>query len=148
MTHIRNIMLISCLAHELAHVQMCRLYGCASFSLHSSAGHSSRKCYAAPQTCTAGNPIVISSHCQLIFWWQADILIAPAAGQMDLSDKQALLAMDSCAQMMAARYDDTLGGFGSAPKFPRPAEMNLLLVQPLRLKAAGSKAEARQYSNK
>ena len=67
-----------------------------------------------------------------------------AAGQEDLSDGQAIIAMDSCAQMMAARYDDRLGGFGSAPKFPRPAEMNLLLVQHLRAKAAGSKLEAGQ----
>lgn len=67
-----------------------------------------------------------------------------AAGQEDLSDGQAIIAMDSCAQMMAARYDDKLGGFGSAPKFPRPAEMNLLLVQHLRAKAAGSKLEAGQ----
>ena len=70
------------------------------------------------------------------------IPVAHAAGQEDLSDGQAIIAMDSCAQMMAARYDDKLGGFGSAPKFPRPAEMNLLLVQHLRAKAAGSKAEA------
>lgn len=67
-----------------------------------------------------------------------------AAGQQDLSDGQAIIAMDSCAQMMAARYDERLGGFGSAPKFPRPAEMNLLLVQHLRAKAAGSKLEAGQ----
>lgn len=64
------------------------------------------------------------------------------AGQEDLSDGQAIIAMDSCAQMMATRYDERLGGFGSAPKFPRPAEINLLLVQHLRAKAAGSKLEA------
>ena len=66
------------------------------------------------------------------------------AGQEDLSDGQAIIAMDSCAQMMATRYDDRLGGFGSAPKFPRPSEMNLLLVQHLRAKAAGSNLEAGQ----
>ena len=53
--------------------------------------------------------------------------------------------MDSCAQMMASRYDERLGGFGSAPKFPRPAAINLLLVQHLRAKAAGSKLEAGQF---
>ena len=71
-------------------------------------------------------------------------VFANAGGQEDLSDGQAIIAMDSCAQMMAARYDDRLGGFGSAPKFPRPAEMNLLLVQHLRARAAGSKLEAGQ----
>ncbi len=50
--------------------------------------------------------------------------------------------MDSCTQMLATRYDDKLGGFGNAPKFPRPSELNLLLVQHIRTKAAGSKAEA------
>ncbi len=50
--------------------------------------------------------------------------------------------MDSCTQMLAARYDDKLGGFGNAPKFPRPSELNLLLVHHIRTKAAGSKAEA------
>jgi uncharacterized protein YyaL (SSP411 family) len=50
--------------------------------------------------------------------------------------------MDSCTQMLAARYDDKLGGFGNAPKFPRPSELNLLLVQHIRTKAAGSRAEA------
>ena len=69
-----------------------------------------------------------------------------AAGQQDLSDSQAIIAMDSCSQMMAARYDETLGGFGGAPKFPRPSEMNLLLVQHLRAKAAGSKVEAGEAS--
>ena len=44
--------------------------------------------------------------------------------------------------MLATRYDDKLGGFGNAPKFPRPSELNLLLVQHIRTKAAGSKAEA------
>jgi len=53
-----------------------------------------------------------------------------------------VIAMDSCTQMLAARYDDKLGGFGNAPKFPRPSELNLLLVQHIRTKAAGSRAEA------
>ena len=44
--------------------------------------------------------------------------------------------------MLATRYDDKLGGFGNAPKFPRPSELNLLLVQHIRTKAAGSNAEA------
>lgn len=65
-------------------------------------------------------------------------------GQQSLSDGQAVIAMDSCAQMLAARYDDKLGGFGNAPKFPRPSDLNLLLVQHLRTKAAGSRAEAGQ----
>ncbi len=63
-------------------------------------------------------------------------------GQESLTDSQATIAMDSCGQMLATRYDDKLGGFGNAPKFPRPSELNLLLVQHLRAKAAGSRVEA------
>lgn len=65
-------------------------------------------------------------------------------GQESLTDSQAVVAMDSCSQMLTARYDDRLGGFGKAPKFPRPSELNLLLVQHLRKQAAGSQVEARQ----
>lgn len=63
-------------------------------------------------------------------------------GQQSLSNGQAVIVMDSCAQMLAARYDDKLGGFGNAPKFPRPSDLNLLLVQHLRTQAAGSRVEA------
>ena len=59
-----------------------------------------------------------------------------------MTDSQAVVAMDSCSQMLTARYDDRLGGFGKAPKFPRPSELNLLLVQHLRKQAAGSQVEA------
>lgn len=65
-----------------------------------------------------------------------------AGGQDSLTDSQAVIAVESCAQTLASRYDDKLGGFGTPPKFPRPSELNLLLVQHLRAKAAGSKAEA------
>lgn len=65
-------------------------------------------------------------------------------GQQSLSDSQAETAMDSCTQMLAARYDHKLGGFGNAPKFPRPSELNLLLVHHIRAAASGSKAEANQ----
>ena len=63
-----------------------------------------------------------------------------------MTDSQAITAMDSCGQMLAARYDDKLGGFGAAPKFPRPSELNLLLVQHLRTKAAGSRVESSETS--
>lgn len=65
-----------------------------------------------------------------------------AGGQENLSDDQARKAVDSCAQMLTARFDEKRGGFGNAPKFPRPAELNLLLVKHLVAKAAGSTADA------
>eukprot|EP00850_Spirogloea_muscicola_P011628 SM000073S21404 [mRNA] locus=s73:76458:81626:- [translate_table: standard] len=38
------------------------------------------------------------------------------------------------ARALSDRYDSRLGGFGSAPKFPRPSEINILLRQHLRSK--------------
>lgn len=51
-------------------------------------------------------------------------------------------AIDLCATQLASRFDARLGGFGGAPKFPRPAELNLLLAQHARLAAAGQEQEA------
>lgn len=73
---------------------------------------------------------------------KAGLLPCSIGGQTSLSDDQVTKAMDSCAQMLASRFDDNLGGFGSAPKFPRPSELNLLLLQHARAKAAGGPAEA------
>lgn len=68
--------------------------------------------------------------------------VSDAGGLESLSDEQARKAIDSCAQMLISRYDEERGGFGSSPKFPRPSELNLLLVKHIRAKAAGNKAEA------
>ncbi|GAQ78020.1 Six-hairpin glycosidase-like domain containing protein [Klebsormidium nitens] len=43
------------------------------------------------------------------------------------------------AEDLAARYDKKRGGFGSAPKFPRPVEINLLFRRLLRLTEKGDK---------
>jgi uncharacterized protein YyaL (SSP411 family) len=45
---------------------------------------------------------------------------------------QAAQAIQRCASQLAERFDPALGGFGGAPKFPRPAEINLLHVAHLR----------------
>jgi hypothetical protein len=56
-----------------------------------------------------------------------------AAGfQGEISDQTALAALDSCAHMLGRRFDPKQGGFGNAPKFPRPAEINALLHNHLR----------------
>lgn len=34
----------------------------------------------------------------------------------------------SCAHLLSQRFDEASGGFGNAPKFPRPAELNALLA--------------------
>ncbi|CAI5486922.1 unnamed protein product [Closterium sp. Naga37s-1] len=41
--------------------------------------------------------------------------------------KLAEKAVQLCSEQLASRYDEDLGGFGSAPKFLRPSELNLLL---------------------
>lgn len=54
-----------------------------------------------------------------------------------LSAAQQAGAIDKAVGQLSSRFDDRLGGFGGAPKFPRPAELNLLLHQHARLVAAG-----------
>jgi hypothetical protein len=56
---------------------------------------------------------------------------AEALGEA-LSGSDAAQCIEGCFSMLATRFDSRLGGFGGAPKFPRPAEINLLLVEHLR----------------
>lgn len=49
-----------------------------------------------------------------------------------VSDSAAAAAVMSCAHLLAQRFDESRGGFGNAPKFPRPAELNALLIDHLR----------------
>ncbi|MEW5301111.1 MAG: hypothetical protein WDW36_003991 [Sanguina aurantia] len=58
----------------------------------------------------------------------------PSASSAALSPSVITLAegaISSCVQQLAERFDAQRGGFGSYPKFPRPAEINLLLVAAL-----------------
>jgi hypothetical protein len=55
-----------------------------------------------------------------------------AGFQGEISNQTALAALDSCAHMLGRRFDPKQGGFGKAPKFPRPAEINALLHDHLR----------------
>lgn len=60
-------------------------------------------------------------------------MVMLAAGKAsELPEGAAGQFIESCYSMLAGRFDPTLGGFGAAPKFPRPAEINLLLVEHLR----------------
>ena len=51
------------------------------------------------------------------------------ASPESLTTSQQSRAIDQCVSQLAARFDARLGGFGGAPKFPRPAELNVLLHQ-------------------
>ncbi|GFR51902.1 hypothetical protein Agub_g14278 [Astrephomene gubernaculifera] len=52
----------------------------------------------------------------------------------------AAAAVEACAADLARRYDAEWGGFGGAPKFPRPSELNLLLRAQLRHQELGDTA--------
>ena len=60
-----------------------------------------------------------------------------------ISDTAASQAMDKCARQLASRFDAENGGFGSAPRFPRPAEINVLLCSHTRSTAGGATVESR-----
>ncbi|KXZ53965.1 hypothetical protein GPECTOR_6g884 [Gonium pectorale] len=50
--------------------------------------------------------------------------VSPSAG---FTPSLAAAVVDACALDIARRYDAEYGGFGGAPKFPRPSEVNLML---------------------
>lgn len=56
----------------------------------------------------------------------------PSPSRGEITDDIAATALDSCAHMLGRRFDAEQGGFGNAPKFPRPAEINALLHDHLR----------------
>jgi uncharacterized protein YyaL (SSP411 family) len=43
-----------------------------------------------------------------------------------LTPQQLSAAVSSCAASLAKGFDKEQGGFGPAPKFPRPSEINLM----------------------
>eukprot|EP00208_Stichococcus_sp_RCC1054_P002857 CAMPEP_0206140746 /NCGR_PEP_ID=MMETSP1473-20131121/10535_1 /ASSEMBLY_ACC=CAM_ASM_001109 /TAXON_ID=1461547 /ORGANISM="Stichococcus sp, Strain RCC1054" /LENGTH=783 /DNA_ID=CAMNT_0053535017 /DNA_START=195 /DNA_END=2546 /DNA_ORIENTATION=+ len=49
-----------------------------------------------------------------------------------VSDEGAARRLDACSHLLSQRFDDRRGGFGRAPKFPRPAEINALLANHIR----------------
>uniref|UniRef100_A0A0C9RU26 TSA: Wollemia nobilis Ref_Wollemi_Transcript_13011_2716 transcribed RNA sequence n=1 Tax=Wollemia nobilis TaxID=56998 RepID=A0A0C9RU26_9CONI len=51
-------------------------------------------------------------------------------------------AVELCANQLAKSYDSKYGGFGSAPKFPRPVEIQLMLHRYKRLDEAGKETLA------
>ena len=59
-----------------------------------------------------------------------------------LSAAVASEALSSCASMLAQRFDASRGGFGSAPKFPRPCEVNALLARHAHASSRGDTAAA------
>ncbi|KAK6164754.1 hypothetical protein DH2020_001618 [Rehmannia glutinosa] len=53
-------------------------------------------------------------------------------------------ALQKCAEQLADSYDSKYGGFGSAPKFPRPVEIQLMLYHSRKLKENGMPGESKE----
>ncbi|KAK7259411.1 hypothetical protein RIF29_25018 [Crotalaria pallida] len=51
-------------------------------------------------------------------------------------------ALGLCSEQLSGSYDSKYGGFGSAPKFPRPVEINLMLYHSQKLEDTGKAGEA------
>ena len=63
----------------------------------------------------------------------------PAAGERSIADADTL---DIAVEQFQMAFDTRHGGFGEAPKFPRPAELLFLLREHARRAAAGRGAQA------
>lgn len=66
------------------------------------------------------------------------------AGSNKLADGLPQIALHLCAEQLSHSYDSKLGGFGSAPKFPRPVEIQLMLYYSKKLKETGKIGEANE----
>lgn len=53
-------------------------------------------------------------------------------------------ALELCAEQLAETYDSKFGGFGSAPKFPRPVEIQLMLYHSKKVEEAGNLGKAKE----
>uniref|UniRef100_A0A1J3FXV8 Spermatogenesis-associated protein 20 n=1 Tax=Noccaea caerulescens TaxID=107243 RepID=A0A1J3FXV8_NOCCA len=68
--------------------------------------------------------------------------LSASAGSDKLSDGISRAAVSICAKQLSRSYDSEFGGFGSAPKFPRPVEIQLMLYHFKKLKESGKTSEA------
>ncbi|MCL7045659.1 hypothetical protein MKW94_014635 [Papaver nudicaule] len=71
--------------------------------------------------------------------------LSASASSNKLTSGVAQNALRLCAVQLGERYDSKLGGFGSAPKFPRPVEIQLMIYQAKNLEEAGRLDEAKKY---
>ncbi|GAB4840937.1 hypothetical protein Ancab_021697 [Ancistrocladus abbreviatus] len=68
--------------------------------------------------------------------------LSTSAGSDRLPDGLSEHALDLCAEQLARSYDPINGGFGSAPKFPRPVEIQLMLYHSKKLEDMGKHSKA------
>ncbi|KAL6210429.1 hypothetical protein ACLB2K_015661 [Fragaria x ananassa] len=70
--------------------------------------------------------------------------LSASASSKKLSDGVPKNALRLCAEQLSQSYDSKFGGFGSAPKFPRPVEIQLMLYYSKKLEETGSPANANE----
>ncbi|XP_020108373.1 spermatogenesis-associated protein 20 [Ananas comosus] len=69
--------------------------------------------------------------------------LAATAKSQKFPDELAHGSLKLCVEQLASSYDPKFGGFGSAPKFPRPVEELIMLYEYKKLVDAGKDNEAR-----
>ncbi|KAI5680403.1 hypothetical protein M9H77_01630 [Catharanthus roseus] len=69
--------------------------------------------------------------------------LSSTASSDKLPDGLPQTALQHCAEQLTESYDSKYGGFGSAPKFPRPVEIQLMLYHWKKLKDTGKPSEAK-----
>ncbi|KAJ4828501.1 hypothetical protein Tsubulata_012466 [Turnera subulata] len=70
--------------------------------------------------------------------------LSASASSSKLPDELPQTALRLCADQLSQSYDSQYGGFGSAPKFPRPVEIQLILYNYKKLEDVGIMGEAKQ----
>ncbi|GKC08309.1 spermatogenesis-associated protein 20 isoform X2, partial [Tanacetum coccineum] len=65
-----------------------------------------------------------------------------------LSEGLAQSALRDCTKSLSESYDPKYGGFGSAPKFPRPSEPYSMIYQSKKLEESGKTSEAEEHLKK
>uniref|UniRef100_A0A1D1ZHJ6 Spermatogenesis-associated protein 20 n=1 Tax=Anthurium amnicola TaxID=1678845 RepID=A0A1D1ZHJ6_9ARAE len=68
--------------------------------------------------------------------------LSATATSRRLSDGLSQRSLQQCYEQLAESYDPKFGGFGSAPKFPRPVEIHLMLCRSKKFMDSGKENEA------
>ncbi|XP_050264885.1 uncharacterized protein LOC126708922 [Quercus robur] len=74
--------------------------------------------------------------------------LSATASPTKLPDELPQNALRLCAEQLSGSYDSEYGGFGSAPKFPRPVEIQLMLYWSKKLEDTGKLQEANEALKK
>ena len=94
------------------------------------------------ETCTRPHPNVCNK-----LHARADGNGMLAGNQTEVGSSIAQEAINKCTAMLKGRYDAARGGFGGAPKFPRPSEINVLLHSHLLQRGASASGSGEVSSN-